>query len=53
MAKIVKPEERRIQVNVRLPKWLVDKVDSLGKRTEIIERAVMRQIGVKNDNSQQ
>lgn len=35
------PEDlRREHVGIRLPKWMITKIDKLGSRSEIIEKAV-------------
>jgi metal-responsive CopG/Arc/MetJ family transcriptional regulator len=51
MPKMIKDSKMRRQiVSIRLPKWLLDQVDKRGKRTEVIENAIMKQIGVKNES---
>lgn len=34
--------ERKETVGIRLPKWMIDEVDKLGGRTEVIEKAVSK-----------
>jgi|GEM_PF-3954830 len=42
------PEDlRRDPVGIRLPKWMITKIDELGGRSEIIEKAV--HMYLKND----
>lgn len=33
-------DQRRDPVGIRLPKWMITKIDSLGGRSEVIEKAV-------------
>lgn len=43
----VDPKLKRVDVKIRLPKYLVDEIDKLGSRTEVLEQAVKNYIAMK------